>query len=31
MEDAIEDLREDARGSNKEGFNYARQASETNN
>ena len=31
MEDAIEDLREDARASNKEGFNYARQASETNN
>ena len=31
MESAIESLREDARGSNKEGFNYARQASETNN
>ena len=31
MEAAIENLREDARNSNKEGFNYARQASETNN
>ena len=31
MEEAINSLKDDARVSNKEGFNYARQASETNN
>lgn len=31
MENAIDALKDDSRGSNKEGFNYARQASETNN
>ena len=31
MEAAIDSLRDDARVSNKEGFNYDRQASETNN
>lgn len=31
MEERIQKFKDETRGANKEGFNYARQASETNN
>ena len=31
MEEAIDKFKQDSRGTNKDGFNYSRQAAETNN